>query len=219
VLSEAVTGFQSCRHPCLPGTTEWSNELDKTLSGRKSAPLQQLPLRMHHHAFTTDDHEANRQFYEDVLGIPLTAMYVEKELIHGEWIELGHAFYSLQDGSALAFFNFADENKQRVWKAREQSIFVHLSLLVEAGTQTELKERITAAGLESFTLEHGFCTSLYVKDPNGLLVEFTVDHPDASAIAAEMAERAQQDLKRWVAGDRTPNNRWRPDVGSSDASV
>jgi hypothetical protein len=61
-------------------------------------------------------------------------------------------------------------------------------------------------------LEHGFCTSLYVKDPNGLLMEFTVDHPDALAIAAEMAERAGRDLRQWVAGDRTPNNRSRPDV-------
>jgi len=191
--------------------------MDTTLSNGKRAPLKQLPLRMHHHAFTTDDHEANRRFYEDILGIPLTAMYIEKEFIQGEWVELGHAFYALQDGSALAFFNFADQNKQRAWKAREQSIFVHLSLLVEADTQAELKERIAAAGLGSFVLEHGFCTSLYVKDPNGLLMEFTVDHPDALAIAAEMAERAQQDLRQWVAGDRTPNNRWRPDMVSESA--
>jgi glyoxylase I family protein len=192
--------------------------LDTTLSNGKRAPLQKLPLRMHHHAFTTDDHEANRHFYEDVLGIPLTAMYIEKEFIRGEWVELGHAFYALQDGSALAFFNFADENKQRAWKAREQSMFVHLSLLVEAHTQNELKERIAAAGLESFLLEHGFCTSLYVNDPNGLLMEFTVDHPEAQAIAAEMAERAHRDLQRWVAGERTPNNRWRPDVSGGSAA-
>jgi glyoxylase I family protein len=174
---------------------------------------------MHHHAYTTDDHEMNRRFYEDVLGIPLTAMYIEKEWIQGEWIELGHAFYSLHDGSSLAFFNFADENKQRILKAREQSLFVHISMLVEASTQAELKERITAAGLESFLLEHGFCTSLYVKDPNGLLLEFTVDHPDASAIAAEMAERAHRDLQRWVAGDRTINNRWRPDVSDGNGAA
>jgi glyoxylase I family protein len=198
--------------------TRWRNELNTTLSNGKRAPLQQLPLRLHHHAFTTDDHEANRRFYEDVLGIPLTAMFIEKEFIQGEWVELGHAFYSLQDGSALAFFNFADQNKQRVWKAREQSIFIHVSLLVEANTQKELKERIDAAGLESFVLEHGFCTSLYVKDPNGLLVEFTVDHPDAAAIAVEMAERAHRDLQHWVGGDRTPNNRWRPEVSGADAA-
>ena len=73
--------------------------------GNRPNLLRKLPMRLHHHAYTTDDHERNRQFYEDVLGLPLVAMYVEREFLEGEWVELGHAFYGLGDGSALAFFN------------------------------------------------------------------------------------------------------------------
>ncbi len=38
-------------------------------------------------------------------------------------------------------------------------------------------------------LEHGYCRSLYVRDPNGLLVELTADHPDVEAINATRACR------------------------------
>ncbi|MEZ2311644.1 VOC family protein [Paraburkholderia sp. RCC_158] len=175
-----------------------------------SRRLDRLPLRLHHHAFTTDDHEANRQFYEDILGLPLVAMWIEDEVIDGEHVELGHAFYGLADGSALAFFHFADPQKQALWKAREQSLFIHLSLLVEPGTQQQIQKRIADAALHSFTMDHGFCKSLYVKDPNGLMLEFTVDHPDAQTIAETMAASAHEDLRRWLRGERKPNNEWRP---------
>lgn len=172
--------------------------------------LDRLPLRLHHHAFTTDDHERNRRFYEDILGLPLVAMWIEHEVIDGEHVDLGHAFYGLEDGSALAFFHFADPLKQAQWKAREQSLFVHLSLLVEPETQRQIEARLSEAGLDSFRMNHGFCESLYVKDPNGLTLEFTVDHPDAQNIAKLMAENAHEDLRRWVRGGRESNNRWRP---------
>ena len=31
-------------------------------------------------------------------------------------------------------------------------------------------------------LDHGYCRSVYVVDPNGLILEFTRDHPNAAAI-------------------------------------
>lgn len=144
--------------------------------------------------------------------MPLTAMFVEKELINGECVELGHAFYELGDGSALAFFHFADAEKQARFRAREQSLFIHIALLVEKSTQEEIEQRLIAADYKPFYLEHGFCRSLYVKDPNGLTVEFTVDHQDAPEIAAEMLSTAHADMRRWINGDRTPNNRWRPEL-------
>ena len=141
-------------------------------------------------------------------------MYVENEFINGEFVELGHAFYELGDGSALAFFHFADPEKQASWRAREQSLFIHIALLVEKSTQEEIEQRLRAADYEPFTLEHGYCTSLYVKDPNGLMIEFTVDRQDAPEIAAEMAATAHADMQRWIKGDRTTNNRWRPDMSA-----
>jgi len=37
--------------------------------------LPELPLRLHHNAFVVKDHEANRRFLEDLLGIPLVATW------------------------------------------------------------------------------------------------------------------------------------------------
>jgi glyoxylase I family protein len=112
------------------------------------------PMGLHHNTYTTDDHELTRQFYEEVVGMP------------------GHAFYELKDGSAVAFFNFADPEKQIQWKAKEQSLFVHNSLLVGPSTQAEINARATAADLKPFFLEHSFCCLPYVKDPYGPMVEF-----------------------------------------------
>ena len=33
--------------------------------------LEELPLRLHHNAYVVKDHEANRRFIEDLLGIRL----------------------------------------------------------------------------------------------------------------------------------------------------
>jgi len=178
-------------------------------------PLRTLPLRLHHHAYTTDNHETTRHFYEDILGLPLMAMYTEREHVGDELIELGHAFYGLGDGSALAFFNFADPVKQREWRAKEQSLFIHISLKVEQSTQDEIRERIQAAGIDRFTIDHGYCQSLYFGDPNGLQLEFTVDPPEAGEINARMARTAHADLRRWVAGGRESNNHWRVDEENS----
>ncbi|HEY0800417.1 MAG TPA: VOC family protein, partial [Steroidobacteraceae bacterium] len=178
-------------------------------ANQKTCALQKLPLRLHHHAYTTDDHEATRHFYEDILGIPLVAMDIEKENLLGEWVELGLAYYELGDGSALAFFNFADPKKQAEWRAKKQSLFVHLSLAVEKSTQQEIERRLQAAHWQCFTINHAYCFSLYATDPNGLLLEFTVDAPNAEKIQSTMKRSAHEEMKRWIAGGRACNNQWR----------
>jgi len=40
--------------------------------------LPTLPPRQHHYAFAVRDTEANRRFFEDVLGLPLVATWCEK---------------------------------------------------------------------------------------------------------------------------------------------
>ncbi|MGH9055208.1 MAG: hypothetical protein ACRDYY_04990 [Acidimicrobiales bacterium] len=59
-------------------------------------------------------------------------------------------------------------------------------------------------------MDHGYCRSLYFSDPNGLLLEFTVDHAQADEIDALRRQNAHRDLARWLSGDHTGNNDWRP---------
>jgi len=58
-------------------------------------------------------------------------------------------------------------------------------------------------------LEHGYCRSLYVEDPNGMIVEFTLDHPKVDEINTKRRDTAHADLKRWLGGDHTSNNTFR----------
>jgi catechol-2,3-dioxygenase len=79
----------------------------------------------------------------------------------------------------------------------------------DAPGQQEMQRRLEAAGHETMVIDHGYCVSLYVTDPNGLNLEFTVDHPAADKIAAKRSASAHEDLRKRLAGDRTTHNEWR----------
>lgn len=156
------------------------------------------PNRLHHAAWTTLDSEATRHFYEDVLGIPLVATWCER-LGDAEYV---HTFYAMQDGSALAFFEYADKATRQL----DQSSPGHLAFACDAGTQDTIAGRLEAEGIGAQVTDHGYCRSLYVRDPNNLMLEFTVDHPDADRIAAGQRAACHETLARWLAGDRSTNN-------------
>jgi glyoxylase I family protein len=48
-----------------------------------------------------------------------------------------------------------------------------------------------------------------VTDPNGLILEFTLDHPEADTIARDRRADAHAELKRWLAGNHQSNNTYR----------
>ena len=86
---------------------------------------------------------------------------------------------------------------------------MHLALSVEASTQDELTDRLKAVGTVPLLVDHGYCRSLYVADPDGLLLEFTVDPPNVSEINQARRDAAHEDLQRWLEGDHRSNNDWR----------
>lgn len=176
------------------------------------APAAGLPRRLHHNAFVVKDQEATRHFYEDVLGLPLKAMWIEVAEYQGERIEYSHSFYGLADGGALAFFNFAEPSiQQRYYEAGTGNLFHHIAFECDTGTQQAIQGRCAKAGVPAQEIDHGYCKSIYVTDPDGLIVEFTVDPPDVAAINAQQERTAHESMKRWQAGDRRPNNLARHD--------
>lgn len=44
-------------------------------------------------------------------------------------------------------------------------------------------------------INHGFCYSLYVRDPNGMLVEFTADAPNELELSEAAAASAHHRVK------------------------
>lgn len=172
-----------------------------------------LPTRLHHNAYVTGDMEGTRHFYEDLIGLPMVATWCEADELFGKERVYCHCFFGLADDSALAFFQFANPEDQNLFGPKmPASPFHHIALNCDARTQNQVKKRLEAAGYKEpnlYTLAHGYCTSLYAVDPNGMILELTVDSPDAAQGASARRATAHADLKRWLAGDHASNNTWR----------
>jgi len=157
--------------------------------------------------------EKTRKFYEEVIGLPLVATWSESDKLFGKVRTYCHCFFGLGDGGALAFFQFADRKDERKFSPSiPETPFHHIALKVDKATQTAIEKRIKAAGCkksDTFVLEHGYCRSLYIKDPNGLILEFTLDAPKADQIAKDRRADARATLARWLQGDHTSNNVYR----------
>ena len=184
----------------------------ETGAGQKSEGLlSRLPSRLHHNAYVVKDHEANRRFFEDLLGIPLVATWCEKNFsaeLQRE-VEFCHTFFGMADGGALAFFQFADPELYALTQAEKPAKvgrYDHIAFKAEAETYDELKQRLERAGEKYRETNHGYCKSIYVSSPDGLIVEFTQDPEDAAEIDALRRADAHSELARWLGGDRRTNN-------------
>ncbi len=177
------------------------------------ATAAKLPSRLHHTAYVTRDLEATRKFYEELIGLPLVATWCEKDDLFGAERVYCHLFFALGDGGALAFFKFANPGDEELFGPKmPDSPFHHVALNVDQETQQGIEARLVAAGYKEprmYVLEHGYCRSVYVTDPNGLILEFTQDHPKVMEINATRRANAHAELKRWMAGDHTSNNTYR----------
>lgn len=182
--------------------------MGKTLPMTTSTPTN-AALRLHHHAYVVRDQEATRHFYEDVLGMPLVATWCEQEVVRGKARTYCHTFFALEDGSALAFFQMADEEDYRELVAQVPTSLNHVALAATAEGQAVIEERLSAAGVPYRVIDHGYCRSLYVLDPDQMALEFAVDSGDVATIAARRRADAHDELRRWLAGDHTPNNNLR----------
>ncbi len=177
-----------------------------------SEALAMRPSRLHHHAYVSRDLEATRRFYEEILALPLVATWCEEQLGDGDPEPYCHTFFELGDGGCLAFFHFAKpETTEEHASLASTSPFDHIALAATSEVQSAVEERAKKAGLQTLVIDHGYCVSLYLRDPDGLAVELAVDHPRAIAEAPKRRSKAHAELKRWLAGDHTPNNDFRTD--------
>src|SRR5580704_15205707 len=111
--------------------------------------VSKLPARLHHTAYVTKDQEKTRQFYEEVIGLPLTATWCETDLLFGKERTYVHTFYGIGDGGALAFFQFADAADQAEFgPPMPSSPFHHIALSVDAESLEALKKRVEGAGIQ-----------------------------------------------------------------------
>lgn len=166
--------------------------------------MNAIPSRLHHSAVVVKDLAASREFYEGIMGLPLVATWCESNEALGDFC---HAFFGLDDNSAVALFQFADEAKYQMLKRPANlSPFHHLALTGTRAMQDEIRKRADAAGVSNYTTHHGYCVSFYLNDPDGHLIELTYDTEEAVEHADFIRDRAAKELERWLAGDRKTNN-------------
>jgi glyoxylase I family protein len=177
--------------------------------------------RFHHHAFRTSDMEATRKFWEDVLGMPLIGTFVETtDPVTEEPSNYIHTFFEMADGSALAFFQFQEGlYKESAIRGNQDPFDHHIALEVDSKEAVfAYRDRLEAAGYPYMLIDHGYCYSIYMHDPNGMQVELTTRVPKTVEIMEQHARTAHEDLKRWLAGVTEANNRYRKLRAGSDAS-
>ena len=63
---------------------------------------------LHHNAYRCRDAEQTREFYEDFLGLPLANAFQIRQTKSGRETKTLHAFFEMDDGSFLAFFEAPD---------------------------------------------------------------------------------------------------------------
>ncbi|MEN9538822.1 MAG: hypothetical protein RLZZ126_1057 [Pseudomonadota bacterium] len=150
---------------------------------------------LHHNAYRCRDAEETRRFYEDFLGLPLVNAFEISETKSGRATKTLHAFFEMDDGSALAFFEAPDMPFEF---KRQHDFDLHIALEV---TQDDLRMMFAkgkAAGMEVRGIsDHHFIDSIYFRDPNGYVVELTAKRPGYDSIIAQARATAHQRLRAW----------------------
>jgi glyoxylase I family protein len=178
-------------------------ELSKIRSERRA---KEMVARLHHHAIRTDDMEKTRVFYEEILEMPMVSAL--KEMIDpttGAETPYLHCFFEMKDGSAIAFFQFLGRNPA---PKTPQDIFDH-HLAVSVPNFDDLqkiKDRLEAKGYPTAGIDHGFCYSLYVRDPNGMALELVGDPENELEINEAYARTAHEEYHGWLNQEYQANN-------------
>lgn len=152
---------------------------------------------VHHHVYRCRDSEATRRFYEDFLGLPLIRTFRAGKTATGRSVDLLHTTYKLGEASFLEFF----EVPAQPFAFKEQHDFdLHLAIEMDHETRERLGERARAADMEvRGPSNHGPMDSLYVRDPNGYVIELTAYKPGQECTPLAPSADARVKLDDWQA--------------------
>jgi glyoxylase I family protein len=167
---------------------------------KASLPAPAQVQQLHHYAYRARDAEETRQFYEDVLGLPLYHI-IQSDVVPstGEFCPYTHFFFRLQDGSFIAFFDLGDDTAA-LPSPNTPKWVNHISFRVNTVADLEaMKARLEAAGVDVLGVtDHHIFKSIYFFDPNGIRLEFTAQLADEFQMLQE-SKTAHARLNEWTA--------------------
>ena len=120
---------------------------------------------IHHTALISSDVRRTVEFYQGVLGFPLTDMFENRD-----YPGSSHFFFDVGNGNAIAFFDLPGLDLGPY--AEVLGGLHHVAISVEPARWERLVERLTAAGVEH-ALHSG--VSVYFRDPDGARIELIAD--------------------------------------------
>ena len=175
------------------------------------APIQQL----HHYAYKARDAEETRQFYEDILGLPLYHI-IQSDYVPstGEYCPYTHFFFRLQDGSFIAFFDLGDDVKPE--PSPNTPLWVnHIAFRVNTVQELEdTKARLQAHGVEVLGVtDHHIFKSIYFFDPNGIRLELSAQLANDEQMEKDSTV-AHARLQEWTAR----KEQWRQERAAGKAA-
>lgn len=137
-----------------------------------------MRMGLHHIGVATHDMEATMAFYEDILGFPAV---VCETLALEDGGEIRHAFFDTGQGELIAFMepNEVSGIRQDFDPSINRGLgsgagMYHFAFEVEDAEDLENKRLdLLAKGLKvRGIVDHGWCKSIYFRDPNFLQLEF-----------------------------------------------
>ena len=172
-----------------------------------------LPNGIHHLAICTKDIKKQIEFFTEVCGMELVALY----WMHGVKNTF-HGFLKLGDSSSIAFVQSPEIGEIQpikgvshpTWTAAPVAAGVMQHVAMNVDTEEDLmamRDRVRSHGYWVMgPLDHGFCKSIYFAGPEGLMLEFSTSEGktiDAEAwIDPEVVKLAgikQEELQRYKA--------------------
>lgn len=132
-------------------------------------PLAERPAStvkgVHHAALICKDVEATIRFYQDLLGFPLVEL-VENRDYSGS----SHFFFDIGNRNLLGFFDFPGHDHPDF--SETIGAVQHIALSTSAEEFAAVRTRLDEAGVEYIGPDRGIDNSLYIRDPNGVGIEF-----------------------------------------------
>ena len=144
-------------------------EVRDELRERHLRPAAERPATngrgIHHPALISSDVERTIEFYQGILGFPLTEL-IENRDYPGS----SHFFFDVGNGNAVAFFDLPGLDLGPY--AEVLGGLHHLALSVTPDRWSAIKDKLDEGGVQ-YLLESK--TSIYLSDPDGARVELISD--------------------------------------------
>lgn len=132
-------------------------------------PLAERPRStvkgVHHAALICKDVEATIRFYQDLLGFPLVEL-VENRDYSGS----SHFFFDIGNRNLLGFFDFPGHDHPDF--SETIGAVQHIALSTSPEEFDAVRARLDEAGVAYTGPDRGIDNSLYIRDPNGVGIEF-----------------------------------------------